>query len=177
MTPTSGQAPVLPIWKLTRSPCINFTHKGVDIRSKREYNPIACKKETTQKPIQNEKEENYIPDEGTRKTKQNKKTEKQLSELEISSLHEKDFRLMIAKMIQDFGSNLEAKIDKLQDNMEAKIDKLQETLNKEIHLKIKQVEMQNTITERKNSLEETKSRIQEAEEQINKMEDRLVYNH
>ena len=49
--------------------------------------------------------------------------------------------------------------------MEAKTDKLQETLNKEIEdLKIKQAEMQNTITEIKNSLEGATSRIQETEE-------------
>ena len=38
---------------------------------------------------------------------------KQLSDLEITGLHEKDFRLMIVKMIQDIGNKLEAKIDKL----------------------------------------------------------------
>ena len=53
----------------------------------------------------------------------------------ITNLHEKDFRLMIAKMIQDLGNKLEPKIDKLQ-----------ETLNKEIDLRIKQADMQNTIT-------------------------------
>ena len=81
-----------------------------------------------------------------------KKTlEKQLSDLEITILHEKDFRLMIVK-IQDLENKLEAKIDKLQ------------TLSKEIQdLRIKQAEMQNTITEIKNSLEVTNSRIQEAE--------------
>ena len=49
----------------------------------------------------------------------------------------KKIRLMIVKMIQDLGNKLEAKIDKLQ-----------ETLSKEIEdLRIKQAEMQNTITE------------------------------
>ena len=44
---------------------------------------------------------------------------------------------MIVKMIQDLGNKLEAKIDKLQ-----------EILNKETEvLKIKQAEMQNTITD------------------------------
>ena len=33
---------------------------------------------------------------------QDKTPEKQLSELEISNLHEKDFRVMTVKMIQDF---------------------------------------------------------------------------
>ena len=32
-----------------------------------------------------------------------KSPEKQLSEMEISNLHEKDFRVMIVKMIQDLG--------------------------------------------------------------------------
>ena len=56
---------------------------------------------------------------------------------------------MIVKMIQDLGNKLEAKIDKLQ-----------ETLSKDIQdVRIKQLEMQNTITEIKNSLEATNSRI------------------
>ena len=67
--------------------------------------------------------------------KKNRK-KKHLSDLEITNLHEKDFRLMIVKTIQDLGNKLEPKIDKLQ-----------ETLRKEIKdLRIKQVVMQNTIT-------------------------------
>ena len=63
--------------------------------------------------------------------------EKQLSDLEIINLYEKDFRLMIVKMIQDLGNKLEAKINKLQ-----------ETLSKEIQdLRIQQAEMENTTTE------------------------------
>ena len=68
------------------------------------------------------------------------------------------------KMMQDIGNKLEAKNDNLQ-----------ETLSKEIQeLKLKQKEMQNTITEIKNSLEAVNSRIQEAEEWINEVKDRLV---
>ena len=45
------------------------------------------------------------------------------------------------------------------------MDNLQETLTKEIQdIKLKQEEMQNTITEIKNSLEAANSRTQEAEE-------------
>ena len=55
------------------------------------------------------------------------------------------------------------------------MDNLQETLTKEKQdIKLKQEEMQNTITEIKNSLEAANSRIQEAEERISKVEDRLV---
>ena len=77
-----------------------------------------------------------------REQQQKKTPEKQLSDLEITNLHEKDFRLMIVKMTQD-----------LRNKLEAKIDKLQETLSKEIQdLRTKQAEMQNIITEIKNSL-------------------------
>ena len=55
------------------------------------------------------------------------------------------------------------------------MDNLEETVSKEIQdIKLKQEEMQNTITEIKNSLEATTSRIQEAEERISEVEDRLV---
>ena len=47
-----------------------------------------------------------------RKKKNKSKNKKQLSDLEITNLHERDFRLMIVNMIQDLGNILEAKIDK-----------------------------------------------------------------
>ena len=50
----------------------------------------------------------------TQRREQEKKPEKQLSDLEISNLHEKDFIPMIVKMIQVLGNKLEAKTDKLQ---------------------------------------------------------------
>ena len=82
--------------------------------------------------------------------RENEKTpEKQLSHEEILSLQEKDFRLLVLKMMQDIGNKLEAKMDNLQ-----------ETLRKEIQdIKLKQEEMQNTITEIKNSLEAANSTI------------------
>ena len=85
---------------------------------------------------------------------QEKTPEKQLSDQEILSLQEKDFRLLMLKMMQDIGHKLEAKIDNLQ-----------ETMSREIQdIKLKQEEMQNAITEIKNSLEAANSRTQEAEE-------------
>ena len=84
--------------------------------------------------------------------------------MEIISFQEKDFRLLMLKMMQDIGNQLEAMMDNLQ-----------ETLTKEIQdIKLKQEEMQNKITEIKNSLEATNSRIQEAEERISEVDDRLV---
>ena len=65
-----------------------------------------------------------------------KTPENQLSD-EILSLQEKDFRLLMLKMMQDIRNKLEAKMDNLQ-----------ETLTKEIQdIKLKQEEMQNAITE------------------------------
>ena len=92
-----------------------------------------------------------------------KPPENQLSDEEILSIQEKDFRLLMWKKMQDIGNKLEAKMDNLQ-----------ETLSKEIQdIKLKQ-EMQNTITEIKNSLVATKGRIQEAKEEISEVEDKLV---
>ena len=55
------------------------------------------------------------------------------------------------------------------------MDNLQETRSKEIQgIKLKQEEMQNTITEIKTSLEAANSRTHEAEERISEVEDRLV---
>ena len=45
--------------------------------------------------------------------KQDKSPAKELSELEISNLHERGFIVMIVKMIQDLSRKLEAKIGKL----------------------------------------------------------------
>ena len=87
---------------------------------------------------------------------QEKTPEKQLSEVEIGNLPEKEFRIMIVKMIQDLGKR-----------MEAKIEKRQEMFNKDLEeLKNKQTEMNNTVTEMKNILEGLNSRITEAEERI-----------
>ena len=80
---------------------------------------------------------------------QEKLQKKQLTDLEIITLLEKDSRLVMLKMMQDTGNKREAKINNLQ-----------KTLSEEIqHLKLKQAVMQNTITEIKNSLEATNSRI------------------
>ena len=68
---------------------------------------------------------------------QDKTPEKQLNEVEIGNLPEKEFRIIIVKMIQDLGKR-----------MEAKIERMQEMFNKDLEeLKNKQTEMNNTITE------------------------------
>ena len=96
--------------------------------------------------------------------KQDKTPEKQLNEVEIGHLPEKEFRIMILKMIQDLGKR-----------MEAKIEKMQEKVNKDLEeLKNKQTEMNNTIIEMKNTLEGINSRITEAEEGISDLEEKIV---
>ena len=42
---------------------------------------------------------------------QDKTPEKQLNEMEIGNLPEKEFRIMIVKMIQDLGKRMEAKME------------------------------------------------------------------
>ena len=62
--------------------------------------------------------------------------------MEIGNLPEKEFRIMIVKIIQELGKR-----------MEAKIEKMQEMFNKDLELKNKQTEMNNTITKMKTTLE------------------------
>ena len=46
---------------------------------------------------------------------QEKTPEKQLNEVEMGNLPEKEFRIMAVKMIQDLGKRMEAKIEKMQE--------------------------------------------------------------
>ena len=46
---------------------------------------------------------------------QDKTPEKQLNEVDIGNLPEKEFRIMIVRMIQDLGETMEAKIEKMQE--------------------------------------------------------------
>ena len=45
---------------------------------------------------------------------QDKTQEKQLNEVEVGNVPEKEFRITIVKMIQDLGKRMEAMIDKMQ---------------------------------------------------------------
>ena len=84
----------------------------------------------------------------------------QTNEEEIGSLPEKEFRVMIVKMIQNLGNRME---------------KMQETFNKELkEQKSNETMMNNTRSEIKNSLEGINSRITEAEERISDLEDKIV---
>ena len=94
------------------------------------------------------------------KKRQGKNPPDLTNEEEIGSLPEKQFRIMIVKMIQNLGS---------------RIQNIQERFNKDIEeLKNKQTIMNSTINEIKNSLEGINSRITEAEERISDLEDKIV---
>ena len=96
----------------------------------------------------------------TQMQEQTRNTEVHINEEEIGKLPEKEFRIMIVKMIK---------------NLENKIEKMQESINKDIkELKNKHTEINNTITEIKNTLEGINSRISEAKERISQLEEKMV---
>ena len=55
---------------------------------------------------------------------QDKTPEKELNEMEIGNLPEKEFRIMIAMMIQDLGKRIEAKIEKMQEMFNKHLEEL-----------------------------------------------------
>ena len=81
---------------------------------------------------------------------QDKTSEKQLNEVEIGNLPEKEFRIIIVKMIQDFKKRME---------------KMWQLFTKALE-EIK--------TDRNNTLEGINRRITEAEEWISDLEERMV---
>ena len=81
---------------------------------------------------------------------QTRNTDVQINEEKIGKLPEKEFRIMIVKMIKNSGNRME---------------KMQDSINKDLEeLKNKYTETNNTITENENTLEGINSRISEAEE-------------
>ena len=78
---------------------------------------------------------------------QTRNTEVQINEEEIGKPPEKEFRIMIVKMIK---------------NLENRMEKMQQSINKDLEeLKNKHTETNNTITEIKNTLEGINSRMVE----------------
>ena len=91
---------------------------------------------------------------------QGKNPRDQTNEEEIVSLPEKEFRVMIVKMIH---------------NLRNRMENIQETFNKDPEeLMSKRTMMNNTINEMKNTVKGINSRITEGEERINGLEYRLV---
>ena len=96
---------------------------------------------------------------------QGRNSQDQINKEEISYLPEREFRIMIVKMLQ----RLENRMEKMQEAFN-----IVNTVTKDIEeIKNKQTEMNNTITEIKNILEGT-NRITEAEGWISEIENRMV---
>ena len=86
----------------------------------------------------------------TKMKEQTRNTEVQINEEEIGKLPEKEFRIMIVKMIKNF---------------ENKMEKMKESIKKDLEeFKDKHADTNRTITEIKTILEGINSRISEAEE-------------
>ena len=79
----------------------------------------------------------------TQRKEQTRNTEIQINEKEIAKLPEKEFRIIIVKMIKD---------------VENKMEKMQKSINKYLE-ELKNKHTNNTITESKNTLEEINGRI------------------
>ena len=82
----------------------------------------------------------------TQMKEQTGNTEVQINEEEIGKLPEKEFRIMMIKMVK---------------TLENKMEKMQESINKDLE-ELKDKHANNTITEIKNTLEEINNRISEA---------------
>ena len=96
------------------------------------------KQDERQRNIQQVKEQDKSPPNHTK-------------EEEIRSLPEKEFRIMIVKMIQNLENKMELQINRL----ETRIEKMQEMFKKALEeIKIRSI-MNNAITEIKSPLEET----------------------
>ena len=85
-------------------------------------------------------------------------TEVQVNEEEIGKLPEKEFRIMIVKMVK---------------NIENKMEKMQESVNNDLE-ELKNKHTNNIITEIKSTLKGIDSRTPEAEEWITKLEGKMV---
>ena len=109
-----------------------------------------------------------------RNTQQVKEQDKcppnQTKEEEIGNLPDKEFQIMIVKMIQ----NLEIKMESQISSLETRVKKMQERFNKDLEEIKKSQYIMNAINEIKNTLEATNSRITEAENRISEVEDRMV---
>ena len=95
----------------------------------------------------------------------------QTKDEEIGSLPEKEFRIIIVKMIQNLENKMELQINIL----EPRIEKMQDMFNKDLEeIKKSQSIMNNAINEIKNTLEGTNSWIVEEEDRISEVEGRMV---
>ena len=112
----------------------SLIHQRADSRSKKNYSPAAYGQKTTftDKMIDKMKRERAM----YQMKEQDKTPEKQLNVVEIGNFPEKEFRIMIVKMIHDLTKSMEAKIEKMKEMFNKDLEELK---NKHLEeLKIKQ---------------------------------------
>ena len=91
---------------------------------------------------------------------QDKTPEEELGEVEIDNLSNKEFKVMIIKMIKELGRRMDEHSEKFYKALES--------------IKKKQIEPKNTITEMKYTLEGINNKLNDTEERISELEDRVV---
>lgn len=111
---------------------------------------------------QNEETEEYVPNKSIKQNK-TKKTERKLNKMEINNLPDKEFKVMIIRMLTE----LKRSMDERRENFKKNILKFFKN----------QSELKNAITSMNNTSEGIHSRIADAEKQVSDMEDRVVKNH
>ena len=94
----------------------------------------------------------------TQMKEETKITEVQINEEEIGKLPEKQFRIMVVKMIK---------------NLDNKMEKMQESINKDLE-ELKDKYRQTTQLLKLKLLEGINSKLSEAEERISELEDKMV---
>ena len=151
------------------------SHRGPHLSTKTQLYPTAyklqCWKPQAKQPVRKEQNPTHQKKKKVRQQKnmlqmkeQGKNLHDQINEQETGNLPEKEFKVMIVKMIQN-----------LRNRMEAWTEKIQEMFNKDLQrLKNKQTEMNNTITEMKSTVEGSNNKITEAEKRRSELEDRMV---
>ena len=63
--------------------------------------------------------------------RQDKTPEKQLNEVDIGNLPEKEFKIMMVKMIQDLGKRMKAKIEKMLKMFTKDLEELKKQTNRD----------------------------------------------
>ena len=81
---------------------------------------------------------------------QDKISEKEITELEIRNLHDKEFKVMVIKILTELRGRMDEHSEKFNKGIE--------------NIKKNQTKLKNTITEIKNTLEGINSRLDDAEE-------------
>ena len=82
---------------------LSLLHQRADRRSKKKHNLTMTKTKPQSRKLISMKKQKFM----SQMKRQDKTPEKQLNEVEISNLPEKQFRIMIVKMIQDLGKRME----------------------------------------------------------------------